>query len=135
VIGPAATVEAAMDLIEASASDGGLSAAVLDINLRGKAAVPLADLLADLGVPFVFSTGYTDACDRGAHKAAPILFKPFDPDSLLAILKNFAEGAGSEGAADCGLAPQKAGTGAAASTRHGRQVVTPFPARAVRQTR
>jgi CheY-like chemotaxis protein len=80
VLGPAPSVGDALRLAEAAAADGGLSAAVLDINLEGQRVWPVADRLAALGVPFLFATGYGEGCDTGGH-AAPVLHKPFDPHS------------------------------------------------------
>jgi DNA-binding LytR/AlgR family response regulator len=54
VIGPVGHLEAALD----HARDERIDAAVLDLNLGGAAAFPVADLLADRSVPMVFSTGY-----------------------------------------------------------------------------
>ena len=48
VVGPVPTVGEALRLIEAAAADGGISAAVLDINLDWRHAGPLADRLAAL---------------------------------------------------------------------------------------
>ena len=87
VVGPAGTVGEALRLIEGAASDGGLSAAVLDLNLGGAAAWPVADRLAELGVPFVLATGYGEGCDRDAHPRAPVLAKPFGPDALTAAVE------------------------------------------------
>ena len=73
VLGPAPSVGDALRLVEAAAADGGISAAVLDINLDGRHVAPVADRLAALGVPFVFATGYGEHCDRHGHGAAPVL--------------------------------------------------------------
>jgi two-component SAPR family response regulator len=54
VIGPVASVNAALDIIVKT----GLDAAVLDIKLEGEKAFPLADVLAARDIPFVFLTGY-----------------------------------------------------------------------------
>jgi ActR/RegA family two-component response regulator len=54
VIGPAPGVEAALDVLQRTVPDG----AILDINLGGEMAFPVADALAALGVPFIFATGY-----------------------------------------------------------------------------
>ena len=54
-MGPAATVDDALDLIEATK---GLDCAVLDLNLQGEMAYPVADELLARKVPFVFATGY-----------------------------------------------------------------------------
>lgn len=83
VLGPAACVDDAMRLVEAAAADGGMDAAVLDLNLQGEWATPVADRLAALGVPFLFATGYGEGCDRGGHGAAPHLHKPFAPERLV----------------------------------------------------
>jgi CheY-like chemotaxis protein len=89
VVGPACSVQEAIALIEHAASDGGLSAAVLDMNLNGMMAKPVADRLVALGVPFVFATGYGEDC-RGPLGAAPVLEKPFSPDALVAAIKRLA---------------------------------------------
>ena len=76
VLGPAPSVGDALRLVEAAAADGGISAAVLDINLDGRHVAPVADRLAALGVPFVFATGYGENHDTGGHGTAPTLPKP-----------------------------------------------------------
>ncbi len=58
VIGPAGTVEEALRL---STTTDGLHGAILDMNLRGKEIFPVADALAERGVPFLFATGYGTA--------------------------------------------------------------------------
>jgi DNA-binding response OmpR family regulator len=90
VVGPVPTVSEALGLVEAAAADGGISAAVLDINLQGQAAVPVADRLAALGVPFLFATGYGEGCGTGAHGTAPTLHKPFAPEMLIAAVEALA---------------------------------------------
>jgi DNA-binding response OmpR family regulator len=55
VLGPAVRVDDAVRLVEAAAADGGISAAVLDINLEGRHVASVANRL---GVPFLFATGY-----------------------------------------------------------------------------
>ncbi len=54
VAGPAPDVAAALALL----AQGAIDAAVLDVNLRGEMAWPVADALLARGVPFVFATGY-----------------------------------------------------------------------------
>ena len=89
VVGPAASVGEALRLIEEVASDGGLSAAVLDLNLNGEVVSAVADRLAALGVPFLFATGYGEGCDTGGH-AAPMLHKPFAPEMLVTAVEALA---------------------------------------------
>jgi CheY-like chemotaxis protein len=85
VVGPASSVEQALRLIDGVMAEGGLSAAVLDVNLNGEAVLPVADRLAALGVPFLFATGYGECCNTGGH-VAPILSKPFDPSMLITAI-------------------------------------------------
>lgn len=55
VVGPAATIEHGLALLEETAH---LDGAILDVNLRGEPVFPLADALIARNVPFVFTTGY-----------------------------------------------------------------------------
>ena len=55
VVGPVASVDAAIVLIEQSERIDG---AVVDVNLQGVMSWPIADALLRRGVPFVFATGY-----------------------------------------------------------------------------
>ena len=89
-MGPVPSVTDALRLIDVAAADGGLDAAVLDINLDGRHVEPVADKLAALGVPFLFATGYGENCDTGGHGAAPILCKPFTPEKLIAAVEALA---------------------------------------------
>lgn len=55
VLGPAASVDSALDLISVERPD----AAVLDLKLRGELVTPVARRLREMGVPFVLSTAYS----------------------------------------------------------------------------
>ena len=89
VLGPAPTVDRALRLVEAAA-DGGISAAVLDINLEGRHVGPVADRLAALGVPFLFATGHGGGRGTGGHGAAPVVKKPFDAGQVVAAVSALA---------------------------------------------
>jgi CheY-like chemotaxis protein len=82
VVGPVARFEKALEMARGEAID----LAILDVNINGKEAYPIAEALAARGIPFVFSTGYgklpAQYCDR------PMLHKPFQQDDLQ---KLFAE--------------------------------------------
>jgi CheY-like chemotaxis protein len=56
IVGPVATVEGAMQLVEANELDG----AILDVNLRGLSVGPVARRLRELGRPFLFLTGHSE---------------------------------------------------------------------------
>jgi DNA-binding response OmpR family regulator len=90
VLGPANSVDHALRLVEAAKADGGISVAVLDIDLHGMKAAPVADKLAALGVPFLFATGYGVGRNTGGHGAAPVLRKPFAPQTLIAAVEALA---------------------------------------------
>ncbi|MEZ0172613.1 response regulator [Microvirga sp. TS319] len=67
-------------------SGEGIDAAVLDINLRGEEVFPVADALAERGIPFVFATGYDPSSVPVAYADVPRWAKPFDPDALAQTL-------------------------------------------------
>jgi CheY-like chemotaxis protein len=82
VLGPVASANDAIDLIDDHVQD--LDAAVLDVNLGpGKTAYPIADRLAEIGVPYVFATG--DVQVR-RNCTGPVLEKPvLEADLLNAV--------------------------------------------------
>ena len=58
--------------------------AILDVNLFGQPSFPVAELLDDMGVPFVFCTGYGSLNTTSERlRRAPVLAKPVPPDRLL----------------------------------------------------
>jgi CheY-like chemotaxis protein len=81
--GSADSVSTALELIEL----GGIDAAILDVNLRGgEQSWPIADRLAELGIPFVIATGGAGDSIAEAHRDRPILSKPFTMSSVEAVL-------------------------------------------------
>ncbi len=75
----------------AAARTENFDGAILDLNLRGEAAEPLADLLMGRGVPFLFVTGYQrDGIDR-RYASIPVLQKPIDAEALKRILTSLVE--------------------------------------------
>jgi DNA-binding response OmpR family regulator len=87
VVGLASTIEEALEFIEASLPEGGLDAAVLDINLQGRRADRVAERLAALGIPFLYATGYSDDVGIGPQPAAPVLHKPYQTEVLVTMLQ------------------------------------------------
>lgn len=84
VIGPAKDIDGALALI----ANEPLDAVVLDLNLSGEAAVPVASALSSRGVPFVVVTGYSKKQSRSPElQDAPVLEKPIDPHLLLRTLE------------------------------------------------
>lgn len=81
VLGPAATVAAALKLLGHERPD----AAVLDVNLRGELVTPVARLLRQMAVPFVLASAYSRASlpDDEALAGAVHLAKPTRAAELL----------------------------------------------------
>jgi CheY-like chemotaxis protein len=74
----------------ALARDPDFDLAILDVNLNGNAVYPVADLLMERGVPFVFSTGYGDRGLPEAYRDRPTLRKPFQLSNLENVLTSIA---------------------------------------------
>lgn len=64
VLGPVAPIADALAVITSERLD----AVVLDVNLRGEMAYPVADLLIERRVPFVLATGYATRYRRAWPK-------------------------------------------------------------------
>jgi CheY-like chemotaxis protein len=77
-IGPAATVDQALAMIDAEAID----AAVLDVNLNGHMSYPVADALIARGVPFIFSTGYDKDRLPERYRTVQVLQKLYHQSEL-----------------------------------------------------
>ena len=81
-VSTAATVAQALALLDRQ----GFDVAMLDLNLNGANSYPLADALVARGVPFFFSTGYSDRSVREGYKHHPVLRKPIAFEDLGEIL-------------------------------------------------
>jgi CheY-like chemotaxis protein len=62
------------------------SAAVLDVNLDGEEIYPVADILAERRLPFVFVTGYGERSLPDRYRDRPALQKPFQAEQLESAL-------------------------------------------------
>jgi DNA-binding LytR/AlgR family response regulator len=75
VVGPAATIEDALVLLQTEHIDG----ALLDANLNGISSAPVAAALCAAKMPFVIVTGYGNLeLPTKEMNAAPRLTKPFN---------------------------------------------------------
>lgn len=81
IVGPAPTIEKALDLISKNTID----LAVLDVNLQGQIITPVAEKLQSIGIPFLFLTGYGDTDDMlpPPLNQHPMLYKPVDEQTLI----------------------------------------------------
>ena len=90
IIGPASSVGRALALLE----QGQVDVALLDLNLNGEPATPVAAALTTQGVPFVLVTGY-----RASQSSEPELQnavrvdKPVDHQDLVRALTRVLEAA------------------------------------------
>lgn len=57
--------------------------AILDINLNGKEAYPIAEILRKRGIPFIFSTGYGESSIKPDFDHVTCIMKPFQQDMLI----------------------------------------------------
>jgi CheY-like chemotaxis protein len=84
--GQAGRIEEALDLARASQCD----AAILDVHLNGVEVYPVADVLAERGIPFLFATGYTGAELPEKFRGRPAMQKPFQAERLQEVLTRIA---------------------------------------------
>ena len=78
VIGPISRASEAL----LAAKEGDFDAAILDINLGDGMAYPVAEILAERGVPFVFVTGYEADTIDDRFSEVPVLQKPIERQML-----------------------------------------------------
>ncbi|MFJ6022999.1 HWE histidine kinase domain-containing protein [Brevundimonas sp. NPDC092305] len=75
----AATVDGALDLIETARP----TVAMLDINLGDRTSYAIADRLVELGVPFLFATGYGEQANPPTeHRGRLVVQKPYTLENI-----------------------------------------------------
>jgi CheY-like chemotaxis protein len=74
VVGPAPSVGQAMALIRSGMP---IEAAIVDVNLGGEMAFPVADALTERRIPFVFASGYADDTLQERYPDARTCKKPY----------------------------------------------------------
>jgi CheY-like chemotaxis protein len=73
------------DALEAT-KNADFDLAILDANLDGRSASPVADALVTRGTPFVFATGYGEV--PKPYRDRPMLTKPFQMAGLKQMLQS-----------------------------------------------
>ncbi len=81
-IGPCSSVATALDAVRTEAFD----LAVLDVNLDGETVYPVAEILAERHIPFLFLSGYGDEALPPEHRDWKVCAKPFRGDDLATML-------------------------------------------------
>ena len=88
-VGPASSVGQALALIDGEEPD----VALLDVNLKGERATPVAAALQQRGVPYVLITGYSDAqLSEPELRRAPRVDKPVSSRALTRAVKRALDG-------------------------------------------
>jgi DNA-binding response OmpR family regulator len=82
VVGPVASVAAALRLIDEVGCDVG----ILDVNLGKEDSGPIAAVLREKDIPFVIVSGYARKQQPAAFEGAPFIPKPIRGPDLLAAL-------------------------------------------------
>jgi DNA-binding NtrC family response regulator len=82
VLGPFATLDKANGALD----DDNFDCAVIDLNLHGESAAPIADRLMAEGKSFAIATGYGSTAVPDRFKQVPRIEKPFDPPALLKLV-------------------------------------------------
>lgn len=68
--------------------------ALLDVNLGDQTSLPVANILAERGIPFILATGYGDAADITANYPSTLVInKPFTAEALLGAVRSALDNA------------------------------------------
>ena len=88
VVGPSMHLNAGKDMAESADID----LAVLDVNLgNGRTSKPVAEILRERNIPFVFVTAYSKDAIPFADEVDPVVRKPFDTKLLAKALDEAAK--------------------------------------------
>lgn len=83
IVGLAGLPDEAIAILE----QRGCDVAVLDANLRGESAEPVAKWLRDRDIPFLVLSGYVGSQLDGELARAPFMGKPFVADELVGAVR------------------------------------------------
>lgn len=76
---------------EAKVRSETIEAALLDVNIHGKQSYPLARILRDRGVPFIFASGYGATVHAAEFAAVPTIAKPYNLSDIERALSQAAD--------------------------------------------
>lgn len=78
VVAEAANINSALNIAKTAEFD----IAILDINIAGDRIDPVAELIEERGIPFIFASGYGRAGAPEKFRNRPVVQKPFLIESL-----------------------------------------------------
>jgi DNA-binding response OmpR family regulator len=87
VLGPVPDMERARGLLAGELPD----CVLLDVNLKGELAYPLAQDLLDRGIPTAFTTGYDANFLPSGLQGMPCLLKPIETRELIRVVRMLAD--------------------------------------------
>jgi|SRR6185503_17766877 DNA-binding NtrC family response regulator len=82
IVGPLSTIDKAHQAL----NDASFDCAVIDLNLHGESAIPIAERLSDAGKSFAIATGYGSGSIPDRFKDVPRIEKPFNAATLLDLV-------------------------------------------------
>jgi CheY-like chemotaxis protein len=71
-----------------AANRGDFDVAILDVNLNGSLSNPVAEILIERNIPFIFATGYGRQGPHEKFSTTPALQKPFEQADLARALSS-----------------------------------------------
>lgn len=86
IVGPFETLARAHGALD----DARFDCAVIDLNLHGESAVPIADRLLERGKSFAIATGYGEEAVPDRLRHVPRIEKPFDHAALLDLVSQLS---------------------------------------------
>jgi DNA-binding response OmpR family regulator len=81
IVGPISELDEALEIARGEALDG----ALLDVDLHGRDASPVAQVLRWRGIPYIIMTGYGPGAIPAELRSGPLLEKPFGSHELVTL--------------------------------------------------
>jgi len=83
ILGPCPELEMALRMLD---DPERIDGAIVDLNLRGRLAIELAEALQGLGIGFVIATGYDSSILPASLRKVPRCTKPFNFEQMVQVL-------------------------------------------------
>ena len=84
IVGPFSRLDQALNAVKEGVE---FDLALLDVNLGGERSFPLAEVLSEKNIPFVFTTGYDESGMPDQWRGRPSLRKPFMMNEMAVALR------------------------------------------------